>query len=128
MYLILSLWLQWLSLSISPPPSLQSSKVKNVLVCTIWDKMSENSLAGVRANFQCIAERGWFLPRSSGEEQVRTFLCSKKGGALGYRRAAVLGLISYHSNKLHILLTKRSENISFNGESELIINTLLLMS
>lgn len=76
--------------------------------------MSQTVLAGVRENFQCIASRGWFLPKAVDTTQA--FPRSEKGGG-PYRKAAVLGLISYHNNKLQILLTKRSNNISFNGKA-----------
>lgn len=72
-------------------------------------------LAGVRENFLSIASRGWFLPKSD-DCITNVFPRSERGGALGYRKAAVLALISYHNSKLQVLLTKRSLNISFKGE------------
>lgn len=74
-------------------------------------------LARVRNNFQYIASRGWFQPASEGHTGV--FQPGKKGGPRGYRKAAVLALVSYRDEKLQVLITKRSDNISFKGEKAL---------
>lgn len=68
-------------------------------------------LSEVEENFRHIESRGWFSPEP-GEEHASLFSCQETGGALGYREAAVLCLISYHNNKLHLLLTKRSDSVS----------------
>lgn len=70
-------------------------------------------LAEVKENFLFIANRGWFLPDS--ETTSGLFPVGGRGGSLGYREAAVLCLLSSHGGKLHILLTKRSSGISFQG-------------
>lgn len=70
-------------------------------------------LAEVKENFLSIANKGWFLPGSTPTHALSKR--NKRGGSLGYREAAVLALISYHKEKLHILLTKRSSGVSFKG-------------
>ena len=75
--------------------------------------MSQYAPSEVKENFLRIASRGWFLPKPV---ITTAYPRSEKGGALGYRKAAVLALIAYQNEKLQILLTKRSENISFKGE------------
>ena len=68
----------------------------------------------VRENFEHASRRGWFSGGTA--ETVVEFPRSHKGGDLGYREAAVLCLISQHSAKPHILITKRSNLIAFKGK------------
>lgn len=77
--------------------------------------MLSKVLAEVKENFSSLQDRGWFLAESNGVETRHPR--SEKGGDLGYREAAVLCLISYHDDKLHLLLTKRSDKISYQGKT-----------
>lgn len=72
-----------------------------------------SALEEAKENFLFIARRGWFLP--GPESFTGLFPRSEKGGSLGYREAAVLCLLCYHRDRIHILLTKRSRGISFEG-------------
>ncbi len=75
--------------------------------------MSTQVLAKVKDNILFYKNEGWFL---SGAEPLHTIKIPKAE----YKEAAVLFLISYHHNQLHVLLTKRSTHVrTYKGRGEL---------
>lgn len=65
----------------------------------------------VRENFRRVAKFGWFLPE---EDVVLPTGRSDSRASEEYKRAAVLFLMGYFRNELHVLITKRSDSVRRN--------------
>ena len=68
--------------------------------------MASEAYAAVRENFRQAEEFGWFLPGAIGDHVTVVF------EAEGHQRAAVLLLVGLVRGVLHVLITKRSNDVS----------------
>lgn len=72
----------------------------------------EAAFQRVRENFQRVEEFGWFAPTKSWTKKFKAWPKGKCLDGLGYRQAAVLFLLTHHRGELHVLITKRSYNVT----------------